>query len=160
MKKIDFLNFVGAAEGAEYAPVAGMLRSGYGFAGYFNTKINEEVSDSVLLMNVRLVNLADASESHTGPRITDFNEFVEEIVQHQYQAAASPEGHHTDVYGKSIPLAAIPFNEISIIYPIDRISKMMEKLQTPKQKAAGKIPNFLDFDKKSVILKILRTKLW
>jgi len=160
VKKSDFLKFVGAAEGAEYAPVAGMLRSGYGFAGYFNAKLNQEVEDSVLLVNVRLVNLIDTPDTPSGPRITDFNEFVEEIVQHQYQAAATPEGHHTDVYGKSIPLAAFPFNEVSVIYPIDRISKMMEKLQTPKQKAAGKIPSFLDFDRKSVILKILRTKLW
>ena len=52
MIKEDFLKVV-APGGAEYAPVAGMLRSGYGFAGYFNSKLNEEVAHTFILVNAR-----------------------------------------------------------------------------------------------------------
>jgi len=53
-------------------------------------------------------------------------------------------------------LAAIPFDQVAVIYPIGRISKMMQKLKFEKKKT----PSFLDIDNKSIVLKILRTKLW
>jgi len=157
MTKSDFIKLVVGEEQADYAPVAGMLESGYGFAGFFNVTLNEGLEDSCVLMNARLVDLRTGSTARSQPRIADFNEFVEEIVQHSYPSVEEPKMPRKDVYGKSIPLAAVSFSQISVIYPVGHIGKMMENLQ---KKENFKLPDFLDFDNKSVILKILRTKLW
>jgi len=156
MKKADFLRIVGAGEGTEYTPVAGMLRSGYGFAGYFNDRLNEDLDETLVLVNVRLVDIHGTAEPGTQPRISNFNDFVEEIVLENYQSAQAPQSPRRDIYGKSVPLAAIPFDEVAVVYPVSQIGKMMRSLHREQKK----IPNFLDFGNKSLILKILRTKLW
>ena len=156
MTKTDFLRLVGAGEGVEYAPVAGMLRNGYGFAGYFNSQLNEGMEDTFVLLNARLVDMRGESDTRTQPRISDFGEFVEEIVRESYQSAEEPRLPRSDIYGKSIPLAAIPLNEISVVYPVGHIGKMMQRIER-EQKT---IPSFLDFDNKSLVLKVLRTRIW
>ena len=157
MNKSDFIKLVGGGDHVDYAPVAGMLESGYGFAGFYNTALNEGLEDSCVLLNARLVDLRSDSSSRSHPQIADFNEFVEEIVQQSYPSVDEPKMPRKDVYGKSIPLAAIPFSQISIVYPVGHIGKMMKDLQ---RRENFKLPGFLDFDNKSLILKVLRTKLW
>jgi len=156
MKKSDFLRLVGAREGAEYAPVAGMLSCGYGFVGYFNGRANEGLDETCVLINARLVDLRGGEEDVTGPRISDFSEFVEEIVRQSYQSDETPEEPRSDVFGRSIPLAAIPFDEVAVVYPVAQIGRMMEDLERERKR----IPSFFDLDNKSIILKLLRTKLW
>ncbi len=158
MKREDFVRLVGAGKGAEYAPVAGMLVCGYGFAGYFNTRLNEEMGETCVLMNARLVPLTGEPQEAARPRIADFNEFVEEIVRRSYQAEtpAEPAQRGEDVFGSTIPLAAIPFAQMAVVYPVAHIGKLMEKVEQEQRK----VPSFLDLDSKSEILRFLRTKLW
>ena len=156
MNKSDFVRIIGSADGDEYTPLAGMLQNGYGFAGYFNSRLNQDLQDSVIIMNVRLVDLREKANLPGHPRIGDFNEFAEEIVMRSYRGDKSPGTRAQDPYGKSVPLAALNLDQIAIIYPVRQINKLMAELQGQKQTT----PTFLDFDNKSVILKTLRTKLW
>ena len=156
MNRADFLRIVGASNGVEYAPVAGMLRSGYGFAGYFNSHLNEGMEGTAVLINARLVDIRGRSDSSRQPRVTDFGQFVEEIVMENYEASDEPKLPRTDVYGKSIPLAAIPLSEVAVVYPVGHIGRLMQSLEREQKQ----IPSFLDFDNRSLVLKLLRTKLW
>lgn len=163
MKRSEFLRLVTGGEEAEYAPVAGMLECGYGFAGYFNSRLNENLEDTCVLINARLIDLRSEEGVSSRPRITDFSDFVEEIVRLNYPSGEDREegqpesaGLGGEVFGKSIPLAAIPFDEIAVLYPVARIGQMMEELHRQRRK----IPSFFDLDNKSIILKLLRTKLW
>ena len=156
MTKTDFLRLVGGGDGVEYAPVAGMLRNGYGFAGYFNSQLNEGMEDTFVLLNARLADIRHNVDARSHPRLSDFGEFVEEIVRENYESADEPKLPRSDVYGKSIPLAAIPLNELSVVYPVSRISKMLKSIEPDKKT----VPNFLDFDNKSLVLKVLRAKIW
>jgi hypothetical protein len=159
MNRSDFTKLIGAEGGnAEYLPVACLLRAGYGCAGYYNQAINANLTDTCVLANARLV---EFRHERAGGQATieDFNEFLQEIVQRVYQAdESSGEPPETDPYVKSIPLAAIPMNEISDVYPVAHITKMMRVLQ--KEGDSKRVPAFFDFDNKSIILKILRAKLW
>ena len=158
MKKQDLLKLIGETNGAEYAPIAGMLHSGYGFVGFFNSTLNEGMEETFVLLNARLVDLRQAGDERShSPRIADFNEFIEEIVQQRYPSGDEPQLPHKDVYGKSIPLAAVPLDEITVIYPVGHITKMLKSLQ---KKESSKLPDFLDFDQKSIVLKVLRARLW
>ena len=156
MKKSDVLRLVGAREGAEYAPVAGMLSCGYGFVGYFNGRANEGLEETCVLINARLVDLRSDGEDVTEPRITDFSEFVEEIVRQSYQAEKPPGEPRSDVFGRSIPLAAIPFDQVAVVYPVAQIGRMMADVERERKK----IPSFFDLDNKSIVLKFFRAKLW
>ncbi len=156
MEKEDFLRVVATTEETEYSPVAGMLQAGYGFAGYFNDDLNKRFDNTCLLINVRLVDLRAVGETPGRPRIADFTEFVEDIVMTSYAPDEAPGTPRRDIYGHSIPLAAIPFREIVLVYPVTRIGKMVEAFHREEKK----LPSFLDFDNRSVVLKVLRTKLW
>ena len=156
MKKADFLRIVGASEGAEYVPVAGLLQNGYSFVGYFNSRVSEDVADTLVLINARLMDLREKPARRSRPRISDFNEFVEEIVVQSYESGQEPQCTRSDIYGKSIPLIAIPFEQVAVVYPIVQIGKMMAQLHHEQQRA----PSFFDFENKSLVLKILRTTLW
>jgi hypothetical protein len=198
-------------------PIALLLRSGYGCAGYFNTAMNVGLDESIVLMNARLI---DLTESTNGiPRITDFNDFLEEIVSVYVKTGESAGAQLSDTYGRSIPLAAIPLGEISVLYPIAQIGKAMHFIKSthnpakadtyevvevgpnlvgkkvekekPKEKPKAqvvaktpaktqaspvappvgqegesgmdgdeKMPRFLDFENKSIVVAILRTKIW
>jgi len=164
MKHLDFLRIVGAEKEkeVEYAPVAGMLDSAYGFVGYFNSHVNEGLEDTCVLLNARLIDLREVdSGTEARPRIRDFNEFLEDIVLADYSARQSQEATPKDAYGQSIPLAAIPLDKIAALYPVGHITSMMQRLHEEEGTREGKkLPRFLDFDDRSVVLKILRTRLW
>ncbi len=168
MNRSDFLKLVGAREGnAEYVPVACLLSNGYACAGYYNTQLNQDLDSTCVLVNARLVGLRERSENEEQPTISDFNEFLEEIVQQAYRSEEEAIKTTTDIYGRSIPLAAIPLDQIVVVYPIAHIREMMRQAGPElhreaggTRETAGRIPSFQDFDRKSIVLRILRTKLW
>src|SRR5258708_6905784 len=56
MNKHDFSKIIGVENAdAEYLPVACMLRSGYGCAGYYNAELNRDLQNTCVLVNARLV---------------------------------------------------------------------------------------------------------
>ena len=97
MKRADFLRIVGASEGAEYVPVAGLLQNGYSFVGYFNSRVSEDVADTLVLINARLMDLREKPARRSRPRISDFNEFVEEIVVQSYEPGQEPQSTRSDI---------------------------------------------------------------
>ena len=153
MNRNDFLQLIGGNDASEYVPVACLLREGYGCAGYFNAAANRGLLDSVVLANARLVEFRQARAGQAA--IGDFSEFIEEIVQRQFRSEESPVSVDGDEYGKAIPLMAIPMSEISVVYPVAKIGQMMKAMDK-----GAEPPAFLDFENKSIILKVLRTKLW
>ena len=156
MKQSDFLKLIGAEQSeADFLPVACLLQSGYGYVGYYNQAINESLDDTCVLVNARVIGLSGAKSQGTKFTIHDFNDFLEEIVANFKTKQKDPLLPKSDEFGKSIPLSAVPFDQIVIVYPISHIRTLMERLQA-EQKA---IPSFLDFDK-SEIIQLLRTKLW
>lgn len=207
MNKKEFLRLAGAdQQAAEYMPIALLLRSGYGCAGYFNSAMNVGLDESIVLMNARLIDLSETTDGT--PRITDFNDFLEEIVSQYFKAGESASERLSDTYGRSIPLAAIPLGEISVLYPIAQIGRAMHFIKSTKEQPASKaydvsevevgpnlvavnsgtkpkvakpksapvkagvvagkttedhdekMPTFLDFENKSIVVAILRTKIW
>lgn len=156
MQKSDFARIIGASEGADYAPVAGMLQNGYGFFGYYNSRLNDDLEETLVVINARLADLRDKAGAPGIPRIADFNEFVEEIVMRSYEEGKAPITATRDIYGKSIPLVALNYGQVAVLYPISQIHKLMA-VAAGEKKAP---PSFLDFENKSLILKALRTKLW
>jgi hypothetical protein len=163
MKKVDFIRLIGGnSANAEYLPVACLLANGYGCAGYFVPSINEEFTDTCVLVNARLIDLKGAG-SHPRRSIEDFNEFLEEIVRKTYQKKegfADNVDDDVDGYGRTIPLMAVGYEEITLLYPVTHISTLMRRAAEEKPPAANSLPTFLDFDNRSIVLKLLRTKLW
>jgi hypothetical protein len=156
MTSSDFLKLIGAKSGnADYLPVACLLRSGYGCVGYFNHVLNEDLEDTFVLVNGRLIELRDTPGGSYGQSIKNFNDFLEQIVQNFDRSKSDPLSPKVDAFGTSIPLTAIPLREIAIVYPVAHISAMIQRLGEGKKSP----PTFLDFDK-SVTLKLLRAKLW
>lgn len=156
MNANDFRKLVGAEHSdKDYQPVAFLLTNEYGCVGFYNERLNGDLEETCILINARLVKLAGAE--HSRSEIGDFNSFIEEIAanwQGDNDSHSISDGH--DVLGQSIPLTAIPFREIAIVYPLAHISALMRRAE----ETASKVPTFLDFDNKSVVLKVLRTKLW
>lgn len=154
MNKSDFEKLIGAhSADAEYLPVACLLRSGYGCAGYYNEKLNRDLDNAFVLVNSRLVGFHDHRPGKQGT-IEDFTGFLEDVVRRSFEQADSDAS--ADNYGRSVPLAAIPFPEVAIVYPVAHIGKMMRALETETRR----IPAFLDFENRSVIVKLLNAKLW
>lgn len=60
------------------------------------------------------------------------------------------------IYGKSVPLTGMDFEQIGIVYPVSHISTLIKSAE----KETSKVPSFLDFDNKSSVIKLLRAKLW
>lgn len=163
MNRQDFLKLIGAKAGsADYLPVACLLSSGYACAGYFNSSLNDEFAETCVLVNARLVEMAGHSAGSGA--IHDFNEFLEEIVKVVLQSDENdPQLLFGDDprYGKSIPLTAISYSQVAVVYPVAHISTLMRRVEEdPTVQTAEPLPTFLDFNNKSVVLKILRTKLW
>ena len=157
MNRKDFVKVIGAAsEDAEYLPVACLLRSGYGCAGYYNAALNRDLTDTCVLVNARVVQFEEPQGSGQHATIEDFNEFLEEVVMNFYKEEDKEVVPERDLYGKSIPLTAIPYDEIALVYPVAHIGALMRRAEQQEKK----VPTFLDFDNKSVIIKLLRTKLW
>jgi hypothetical protein len=116
----DVHRLIGGSESpdSDYMPIACLLNSGYGCVGYFNSSVNESLSDTVVLLNMRLVDLrVEEGHSRRG-RIADFNDFLQDVVaQHVKADAESEDSRPTD---GTIPLTAIPVGEIAMLYAVLR----------------------------------------
>ena len=159
MNRQDFLKLTGALKGrADYLPVAFLLRTGYACAGYYNSDQNRDLTDTCVLFNARLIEFQNPTAASTSDTVQDFNDFLEEIVRRYYQ---QDEGLPTDpeeqALGKTIPLAGISFDEIVLVYPVAHISALMHRAQ---EELELRVPTFLDFRNKSIVVKVLGTKLW
>lgn len=168
MIREDIFNLIGADKSAigDYSPVACLLSSGYGCVGYFNSSVNENLTDTIVLLNMRLVDLrADENHSRRG-RVADFNDFLQDIVaQHvQDEGQQEDEVDRSENHNDTIPLTAIPVHEIAMLYPVAQIAKLLKSAQRVTQGersvSMNEVPTFLDFNNKSIVLKVLRTKIW
>ncbi len=161
MNRDDFLKLVGASEGpAEYLPVAFLLSNGYACAGYYHAAMNEDLSSTCVLLNARLIEIRGDAHAGGQPSINDFNDFLEEVVAgfSQSKVLTPP---RAGAFGKSIPLTAIPFEQIAVVYPVAHISALTRRAeqQQEQQQPQRRLPTFFDLDK-SEIIQLLRTKLW
>lgn len=159
MNRADFQKLIGTANAPEeYLPVACLLRSGHGCAGFYSGLVNNDLTDTCVLLNARLVELEGDSEVRR--RVTDFSDFIEDIVATHYRddRKRSDINNTSGQDGGVIPLTAIPFQEISLVYPVAQIARLLEQAEPHYNEEAP--PTFLDFNNKSIVLKALRTKLW
>lgn len=160
MNKDEFVKLIGANEHRhEYVPVACLLTTGAGCAGFYSAEINHDLKDTFILVNTRLTKL-DHSDSHARNSVQDFSDFIQEIVASHYGHAEESIHEERDSLEESIPLAAIPFSQISVLYPVAHISELMRLGDSTKgEQEESQLPGFLD-ENKSIVLKLLRTKLW
>jgi hypothetical protein len=163
MNRDDFVKLVGATEGpAEYLPVAFLLNNGYACAGYYHSAMNNDLSGTCVLLNARLIELRTENRGGGQPSINDFNDFLEEVVTgfSESKVLTSPRA----AFGKSIPLTAIPYEQIAVLYPVAHISALARRAEQEQQPVQPptqprRLPTFFDLDK-SEIIQLLRTKLW
>jgi hypothetical protein len=156
MKQRDFLKLIGADKSeSDFLPVACLLQSGYGCVGYYHQALNEGLDDTCVLVNARLVDLPGEEVQGTKFTIHDFNDFLEEIVANFQTGKQDPLVPKRDEFGKSIPLNAIPLQQIAILYPVSHIGALLERLVSKSEET----PSFLDFAN-SEIVQLLRMKLW
>ena len=123
MNREDFVKLVGtAADESQYLPVAFLLRNGYACAGYYHAAVNEGLVSTCVLLNARLIEMQGESKLSGRPSINDFNDFLEEVVVDFCETSDEDvPSHHSDTYGKSIPLTAIPYDQIAVVYPVAHI---------------------------------------
>ena len=172
MDRNDLVKLIGSeAAGSDYLPVAFLLRSGYACAGYYNRAINSELANTCVILNAHLIELQEDHTTTGRPSIHDFNDFLEEIVMTFYASEGPPtEGPiRSGIYGKSIPLVALPFDEIAVMYPVSHIAALIGRAEAIRAEKGGspaepqpsekKVPGFLDLDR-SEIINLLRWKLW
>ncbi len=169
MNRNDFLKLVGAgSDDEEYSPVVCLLRDGRGCIGYYNTLLNEDLEETCLFVNARILEFKEARSGAGSGAIHDFNDFLEDVVSRlpdgDTQHSLAADSHS---YGKAIPLTAISLDEIAVLYPVSHISSLLERASqesddeesTTAEEGQTPIPSFLDFEQ-SPVLKVLRTKLW
>ena len=186
----DVLSLIGGSElpDSDYMPIACLLKSGYGCVGYFNKSVNQKLTASIVLLNMRLVDLRTEDGHSRRGRVADFNDFLQDVVSQHVQAELSSdatEATHAEgtiplefeVFGKlltspdetenaegTIPLTAIPVSDIAMLYPVAHIAKLLKTAkrvaQGDRSGAMAEVPTFLDFNNKSVVLKVLRAKIW
>jgi hypothetical protein len=157
MNRDDFLKLVGVSSGEDqHVPVAFLLCNGYACAGHYHAAINKGLASTCVLVNARLIELRGENKASGQPSINDFNEFLEEVAVKFSEPSRNGEpSPHSDAYGKSIPLTAIPFEQITVVYPIAHIGSLMRRAEQQKIRPH----RFLDLDQ-SEIIGLLRTKLW
>ncbi|WP_010581806.1 hypothetical protein [Schlesneria paludicola] len=168
MQRDEFLKLIGSkSDGTEYIPVACLLKNGYACAGYVNQSINEPFNDTCLLINARMVDLREPSRRTERGAIHDFGDFLEEFVTgmmdktpHDRDPLEDASGGAHERFGKCIPLTAVSFDEIAVVYPVARIGNLLRQVTVETKADPQQVPSFLDFEKRSVVLKVLRTKLW
>ena len=157
MNRDDFVKLVGVtSDDDQYVPVAFLLCNGYACAGYYHAAINKGLASTCVLLNARLIELRGESRLSGQPSINDFNEFLEEIVVN-FCEPSGKDGSlpRSDAYGKSIPLTAIPFEQIAVVYPVAHIGALMRRAEQHNHPSH----RFLDLNQSEVI-NLLRTKLW
>ena len=160
MNKQDFLKLSGAAiERTEYLPVAFMIRGGYGCAGYYNAGLNEGLTDTCVLLNMRLVEFPPSPTGQSS--IHNFSEFLERIVARHYrevrrQDEAGDPGVPLDA-DNTIPLGAVVYSDIFLLYPVAHITALMQRAE---DSFIDPVPTFLDFRNKSIVFKVLTKGLW
>jgi hypothetical protein len=157
MNRDDFVKLVGIdSDDDHYVPVAFLLSNGYACAGFYHSPLNKDLANTCVLLNARLIELRGNNGISGQPSISDFNEFLEEIAVNFSEPSRNGESSpRTDAYGKSIPLTAIPFEQISVVYPIAHIGSLMRRAEQQKIRPH----RFLDLNQ-SEIVKLLKTKLW
>jgi hypothetical protein len=156
MNRNDFLKLVGiGVDRVECLPVAFLLCNGYACAGYYHTSANEDLETTCVLLNAQLIELRGENKAGQ-PTISNFNDFLEEIaVSYSEASGATKPSTPSNAYGKTIPLAAIPFDQIAVVYPVAHIGALMRRAEDEKSPS----PRFLDLGQ-SEIIHLLRTKLW
>ncbi len=156
MNRDDLVKLVGVtSDDDQYVPVAFLLCNGYACAGYYHSPVNKGLAGTCVLLNARLIELRGDNKAGNQPSINDFNEFLEEIVVN----FCEPDGKdglspRSDAYGKSIPLTAIPFEQIAVVYPVAHIGSLMRRTEQKIRPL-----RFLDLNQ-SEIIRLLQTKLW
>ena len=157
MDRRDFVKLIGAeGEEVDYLPVACLLTVGHAVAGYYNTFVNEDLRESVLLLNARLTSFHEQAQPGR-PWIADFADFIEDVVQSSTGQDGRVEfANDQNVCGKSIPLVAVPLEQVAVVYPVAHIGALMAQAREEQ----SRVPSFFDFDNKSVVLRMLRSKLW
>lgn len=168
MQRAEFLKLIGdKSENNEYTPVACLLRNGYACAGYVNHTVSEQYSDLCIMLNARMVDLREPTRRTERGAVHDFSDFLEEFVlETMKKRTLDPDledderDPFQDRFGKSIPLTAIAFNEIAVVYPVKPIGDLLKRISVETKATSQEIPTFLDFEKKSLVVKVLRTKLW
>jgi hypothetical protein len=153
----DFIKLVGiASDNDPCLPVAFLLNNGYACAGYYHPAVNEGLTGTCVLLNARLIELRGENKLGGQPSINDFNDFLEEIVANFREPSGKVElSPRTDIYGKSIPLTAIPFHQIAVVYPVAHIGALMRRAEQQDVQPHG----FFDLSK-SEIINLLQIRLW
>lgn len=160
MERDDFLKLVGAASGnEEYLPVAFLLNSGYACAGYYHAGANDGLTSTCVLLNAQLMELHSENRATGRPAISDFSEFLEEIALQSSGAEEAGQARRTladsELCGKRIPLTAIPYGQIAVIYPVAHIGALLQRAERKDRT----LPRLLNFDQ-SELIRLLRTRLW
>ncbi len=129
MNRDDFVKLVGStSDNSQYLPVAFLLRNGYACAGYYNPLVNEGLVSTCVLLNARLIELQGENKLGGRASINDFNDFLEEVVVNFCDPnRPSSLSARSDAYGKSIPLTAIPYDQIAVVYPVAHIGALMHR---------------------------------
>ena len=115
---------------------------------------------------MRLVDLRVEDAHSRRGRVADFNDFLQDVVaKHVHTETESTNDTADDVGAEgTIPLTAIPVREIAMLYPVAHIARLVKSAQRLTRGngavAASEVPMFLDFNNKSIVLKVLRTRLW
>ncbi len=164
----DILRLIngGDPQESDYTPVACLLNCGYGCVGYFNKSVNENLTAAIVLLNMRLVDLRLEDGHSRHGRVADFNDFLQDVVAQHVHSEVESESEETDhdhAEG-TIPLTAIPVSEIAMFYPVAHIARLLKTAQRvthgDRAVSVGEVPSFLDFNNRSIVLKVLRAKLW
>ncbi len=155
MNKNDLKKIIGAAKDqVDYAPVAMLLRNGYACFGHFNSHVNEDMDETLVVLNASVMELKQTTDRNR-PAVEDFREFLLEIVA-AYESNESADIPTREDLGKTIPLVAIPLDEIAIVYPVSHIVELLTRADDHKDRAK---PALFDFNR-SEILTVLNMKLW
>lgn len=151
MNRNDFLKLTGADDSTDAVPVAFMTKSGYACTGHFSKELNSDLEGTCVVLNALLVEMKEVANSKR-PIIDDFAEFLREVVLKSRDDETDPVDNE---YGHPVPLTAIPFDEIAVLYPVSHINELIERAHSDKKQT----PDMYDFSK-SEILALLKTKLW
>lgn len=145
---------------AKYLPVAFLLKTGYACYGYYNSALNDGLSDLCVLLNVRLMDLSTAPQSSRNT-IRDFSDFLQDVVVRAAKADSdssdSDDALSQDRFGKAIPISAVSLSEIALVYPVAQIGKLLRR--SGEEQGEPVTSSLLDFEK-SEILALLLTKIW